>query len=365
MLIGIDAREICGKPTGVGRYLNALLSEWAELPAARHHRFVLFAPERPPTALPSSQFDLQLVPGNGGTRWEQGALARAVNQTRPDVFFAPAYSVPLRISSPIVLTMHDVSFAAHPEWFRWRERVRRAWLARRGARKARLVLTVSEHARREIVTWLGVSASRIRVIPHGMRLPLPLAPDAAARETTRDPLVLFVGSIFNRRHLPDLIRGFGQIVKEHAELQLDIVGENRTHPHQDLDGLVDGLNLHNRVRLRSYEPDAVVAALYRRASVFVFLSEYEGFALPPLEALASGIPVVLTDTPVAREVFGDAAWYVPRGDIDAVALALRHLLFEPSSRQEFLARASAVLGRYSWPRAARETLAALEEAARP
>jgi glycosyltransferase involved in cell wall biosynthesis len=363
VLIGIDAREICGKPTGVGRYVNALLAEWAELPAARSHRFLLFAPEAPLTALPSPQFELRLVPGDGGTWWEQGPLARAVTQAHPAVFFAPAYSAPLRISSAIVLAMHDVSFAAHPEWFRWRERVRRIWLARRSARKARVVLTLSEHARTEIVTRLGVASPRIRVIPLGVRLPTGSTPGALAGTPSRDALILFVGSIFNRRHLPDLIRAFAQVADQHPDVRLEIVGENRTHPHQDLNRLVTDLALQQRVRLRSYEPDAVVADLYRRASVFAFLSEYEGFGLPPLEALASGIPVVLTDTPVAREVFGEAARYVPRGDIDAVAHALAHLLIDSASRQDVLARASEVLGRYSWPRAARDTLTALEEAA--
>ena len=360
MLIGIDAREICGRPTGAGRYLNALLSEWAEVPAARNHQFVLFAPEAP-HAVPPPQFELQLVPGNGGTLWEQGALARAVNRARPAVFFAPAYSAPLRISSPVVLAMHDVSFAAHPEWFRWRERVRRNWFARRCARNARVVLTLSDHSRQEIVTRLGVSSRRIRVIPPGVRLPTASAPSEKA--PSREALILFVGSIFNRRHLPDLIRAFAQIASKRPDVRLAIVGENRTHPHQDLNALVSDLELHPRVHIRSYEPDHVIAELYRRAGVFAFLSEYEGFGLPPLEALASGIPVVLTDTPVAREVFADAACYVPRGDIDEAARALHQLLFDSTSRADLLARASAVLRRYSWHQAARNTLAALEEAA--
>jgi glycosyltransferase involved in cell wall biosynthesis len=342
--------------------LSTLLSEWADLPAAARHRFVLFVPESSHAKPPSPQFEVQLVPGNGGTRWEQGALARAVNRANPTVFFAPAYSAPLFISSAMVLAMHDVSFAAHPEWFQWSERVRRIWLARQCARKARVVLTLSDHSRREIVARLGVPPRRIRVIPLGVRLPVGPG-QAPGGDADREPLILFVGSIFNRRHLPDLIRAFAEVVREHPEVRLQIVGENRTYPHQDLSRLVSALGLRDRVGIRSYEPDSVVAELYQRAGVFAFLSEYEGFGLPPLEALASGVPVVLADTPVAREVFGDAAVYVPTGDVNAAARALTRLLFDSTARATLLAQGSAVLGRYSWPRAARDTLAALEDAA--
>ncbi len=111
-------------------------------------------------------------------------------------------------------------------------------------------------------------------------------------------------------------------------------------------------------------PDAELADAFRRASAFAFLSEYEGFGLPPLEALASGIPPVLLDTPVAREVCGAAARYVPRGDIPAIAAALVDLLGNPAARAAVLSDAPGVLARYSWPEAARRTMDALESAGR-
>jgi alpha-1,3-rhamnosyl/mannosyltransferase len=109
-------------------------------------------------------------------------------------------------------------------------------------------------------------------------------------------------------------------------------------------------------------PDAELADAFRRASVFAFLSEYEGFGLPPLEALARGVPPVLLDTPVAREVCGPAARYVPRGDVPAVAAALVDLLLRAPARAALLAHAGAVLARYSWPETARLTMEALESA---
>ena len=109
--------------------------------------------------------------------------------------------------------------------------------------------------------------------------------------------------------------------------------------------------------------DDELATLYSRARVFAFLSEYEGFGHPPLEALSAGVPSVLLDTEVAREVCGEAAVYVRNGDIGAITAALDGLLFDEDMRSRVLRTASAVLARYSWPRAAAETLAALESVA--
>src|SRR5690606_38372171 len=102
---------------------------------------------------------------------------------------------------------------------------------------------------------------------------------------------------------------------------------------------------------RRFVSDEDLADLFRRASAFGFLSEYEGFGLTPLEALAAGVPAVVLDTPVAREIYGDAVIYVPAGDVAAAAAAITRLLTEPAVRGALLARAPAVLARYSWDRA--------------
>jgi alpha-1,3-rhamnosyl/mannosyltransferase len=114
--------------------------------------------------------------------------------------------------------------------------------------------------------------------------------------------------------------------------------------------------------MRSYVVDSELAEAFSRASVFAFLSEYEGFGLPPLEALAAGIPPVLLDTPVAREVCGEAARFVAPGDLAATAAALVDLLSRDEARREVLAAAPAVLARYAWPVTARRTMEALEAA---
>lgn len=353
MRIGIDARELCGKPTGVGRHLAGLLRAWAIDPKAPAHTFVLYAHEPPPSLLPGAE--QRVVPGPPGTYWEQVSLPRAASADRLDVFFAPGYTAPLAWNVPTVVLVHDISFTAHPEWFAWREGLRRRLVTRWSSERAALVLTVSEAARREICSHFGLFPERVRCIYPGV---ISLGNPGARRE----PLVLYVGSIFNRRHVPDLIRAFRPIARQHPDARLEVVGDNRTHPHEDLQGLAVSLGIAAQVGLRPYVFDAELATLYGRARAFALLSEYEGFGHPPLEALGSGVPSVLLDTEVAREVCGDAALYVQPGDIAATTLALNALLFDENARRRVLDAGPEVLGRYSWPRAASETLAALEAA---
>jgi glycosyltransferase involved in cell wall biosynthesis len=361
MKVAIDARELCGRPTGVGRYLSELLGEWSRSSDARRHEWCLYLPAPPTTPL---TFDggVRVLPGSGGTRWEQWTLMRALAADRPDVLFAPGYSAPLAAPCALVVAVHDVSFAAHPEWFRPREGLRRRMVTGWTARRARLILTISEFSRREIVRWLRVPADRVRVTYPGHR------PAAARAAPSKDPLVLFIGSIFERRHVDRLVAAFAaEVAPAFPAARLDIVGENRTRNPGALEGVVAALSpdLQSRIRLRSYVDEPTLADLYGRATVFAFLSEYEGFGLTPVEAMAAGATPVLLDTPVAREICGEAAWYVPaNGEFDRrLGAALVALLGDESARARLRAHAPAVLSRYDWSRTAADTLAALEDAA--
>jgi glycosyltransferase involved in cell wall biosynthesis len=353
--IGVDARELLGARTGAGRYLGELISRWTARTDADTRRFLLYSPE--PLALAWPHADVRIASGRRGTWWEQTTLSAAVRRDDPDVFFAPAYTAPVSLGSPLAVTIHDVSFSRHPEWFRFRERKRRQILTRVAARRAGVVIAVSEFSSREIQALYGVPADRIRVIPSG------LSPRVALGGI-REPLVLYAGSIFNRRRLPDLIAAFAIVSRAVPQAQLVVAGENRTWPRQNLSAIASGHGVAGRVCLRDYVSDEELASLYGRASVFAFLSEYEGFGFTPLEALSAGVPIVVLDTPVAREVYGDAAVFVAPGDVQATAKAVTQLLQSSEAGTALLARAPAVLSRYSWDAAAEATLAAVEGIAR-
>jgi glycosyltransferase involved in cell wall biosynthesis len=366
MRIGIDARELCGRSTGVGRYLGGLLRAWTADARTRVHEFLLYAPEPMTLSLDSRRFPTRTIAGSGGTWWEQVQLPRATASDHLDVWFAPAYSAPLRIATPIVVAIHDLSFVAHPEWFRIREGARRRWLTRQSADQASAVITISEFSRRELIERLGIAADKIHVVPPGVGTgepsrtsPAPPSPSPSSPGRS----VLYVGSIFNRRHVTDLIRAFAPIARTHPEVSLDLVGDNRSYPREDLRRTIAAEHLETRVHWYDYVTDEKLAALYAEARAFAFLSEYEGLGLTPLEALAAGVPPVLLDTPVARESCGRAALYVDVGDLPATTRALESLLFDDTDRHRILAAAPAELEKFNWPRAARDTLAVLEGAA--
>jgi len=356
MRVGVDARELSGRPTGVGRYLGGLLREWTSPGASHGHEVVLYAHR--PIEVPLGACTTRLLPGSGGTVWEQRTLPGAAAADGIDVLFSPAYSTPLLTRIPRVVALHDISFAARPEWFRWREGLRRRWLARRSAAAARAVLTISEFSKREIVERFGTAPSKVHVIPPGID-----APDAALAPAAPAPgaHVLYVGSIFNRRHVPHLIAAFTALAASHADASLHLVGDNRSYPHQDLAALIAASSSSARIHWHRYAPEAELQALYGQARAFVFLSEYEGLGLTPLEALAGGIPSLLLDTPVARESCGEAALYVPLAAPERTAEMLERLLYDETTRHALLAARPAVLDRYDWTRAARDTMTLLEQ----
>jgi glycosyltransferase involved in cell wall biosynthesis len=373
--VAVDARELAGRPTGVGRYLAELLSSWSRDPRARDVQITLVAPyaiTRPrDLGDEGARIDETIVAGGSGTRWEQLTLPRALGRSF-DVLFCPGYSAPIFARLPFVVAIHDVSFFAHPEWFGAREGLRRRWTVKASARRAARVLTISAFSRDEIVRHVGVPAERIEVTwlaPWRSATASPPAKAGGLQEGGGGlpgdrPTVLYAGSILNRRQIPLLVRAFAPLARAMPGARLVLVGENRTFPREDPTALAAELGIADAVDVRAYVADEELAQLYREASAFAWLSTYEGFGLPPLEAMAAGAPVVACDTPVAREVYGDAARLAPAGDVAALTAALSDVLTNAAVRAELTAAAPRVLSRYSWDRTAQTTLDVLRRAAR-
>ena len=356
--IGIDAREIAGSPTGVGRYLAGVLQEWSR--AGFPHRVSLFLHRDPPSWVQDLSFACDVVidaAETAGTMWEQRRLPTMAARSGVDVLLAPAYTAPLRLGCPFVLVIHDLSYFAQPQGFGWREGLRRRLVTRAAARRAAAVVTVSHFSASEIHRHLGLPLDHILLAPQG-------APDwrGGRPASSREPLVLSGGTLFHRRHTPELLEAMALVHTRVPDARLVLVGGNRTHPPFDPVAAAQALGLGGVFSWRPYVSDDALEALYASARAFAFLSDYEGFAMTPMEALSHGVPSVLLDTPVAREVYGDGAVRVPL-NLNAIADGLTTLLTDAGVHAETVARGQARLGAHTWSRTASVLRSALERAA--
>lgn len=354
MHIGIDARELAGSPTGVGRYLAGVLQEWSR--QGFPHTVSLFLHRDPPEWVSDLSFTCHVAVAPAavaGTWWEQMTLPGLAASAGVDVLLSPAYTAPLRLRCPSVVIIHDVSFFAHRDGFRWREGLRRRLVTRATASRAAAVVTVSDFSADDIARYVGVPRTEIVLAPQGAP-PWRDGPPASERR----PLVLSVGTLFNRRHLPELLQAVARVRTTLPDVQLVVIGGNQTTPRLDPVALARSLGLADAFLWRPYVSDAELERLYASARAFAFLSDYEGFAMTPMEAAAHGVPSVLLDTPVAREVYGDAALRVA-GDVPAIAGALLELLTDEDTHATLVARGRARLGAFTWTRTAtvlRDTL---------
>jgi glycosyltransferase involved in cell wall biosynthesis len=216
------------------------------------------------------------------------------------------------------------------------------------------VLTVSETSKRDILRFFTVPEDKVTVIPNAIdeRFGTPPADDEIQRVRERyqlsDEFVLYTGNIKPHKNVDRLIDAFHQLREEgFGQLRLLIIGDEiSTHP--SLRRAVHRWKLHKHVRFLGFVPDQTLAVLYRLASVFVFPSLYEGFGLPPLEAMASGTPVVTSNVSSLPEVVGDAAVLIDPLDPAAIASGIRQVLTDPGLRADLVARGLERARMFSW-----------------
>ena len=363
--IGIDGRELEGRPTGVGRYLRSLLRRFAE---HDRHEFIVYGAG--PVALPSlsSRIASRVLSGGPGLAWEQRALPKAAAADRVDVLLSPAYSCPLLASIPRVTAIHDLSFFARPEEFGFAHGVRRRVMARLSARASRGILACSEFTKAEVRRHLGAAAAeKTSVVALGPDDDLPKGP---TREASRAVLglddgaayIITVGTILRRRNVSTLVRAVARARERRMDVRLGVIGENRSHPFEDVLALSKALGCEAAVQVTGFVTDELVATHYAAADVAVFLSEYEGFGLPALEAMSRGVPTVIARRGSQNEMFAKGALVVEPDEAEvaeAILAVLGDSVLSADLRERGLDRARS----FSWERAARETLAVLERAA--
>lgn len=269
------------------------------------------------------------------------------------------YVAPPLPSCPIVLTVHDVSYRIFPQFFSPRVRLILGLLVGPSARRAARVITISESSRRDIIRFYRVPPHRVVVTPLAagpQYKPQPPGEVQRVRQAygLQDRYLLAVGNVQPRKNLPRLIEAFSMVAGEVPDAQLAIVGRSAWRG-SEVEATVNRLGLNNRVRFAGYVPDADLPALYTGAAAFCYPSLYEGFGLPPLEAMSCGTPTITSNVSSLPEVVGDAAITVDPTSVGDIADAVRHLLLDEAAHTEHRGRGLARAQQFSWERTARLT----------
>jgi glycosyltransferase involved in cell wall biosynthesis len=292
-------------------------------------------------------------------------LALLASRWQADVIHA-TYIAPFRASSPVVISVHDVSFKRYPEYFSLRDRVLFTTLLPGSLRRAAAVLTLSSHARDELLRFYPGLRTPIYIVPAApgasfRPLDREASASAMARVGVRRPFLLAVGSLQPRKNLVRLVEAFRRLHSAQPDVQLVIVGPGGFRSEW-VERTIVSRGLSEAVLLPGYLPEEDLIALYNGAIALVYPSVYEGFGLPVVEAMACGCPVIAANTSSLPEVAGDAAILVDPFDASALHAAMLDVVTDARRSGELGARGIARAAHFSWARTAAAALAAYRAA---
>jgi len=351
--IGIDARKL--HDFGIGTYIRNLLRQLARLD--HETEFAMLCRPEDREALATLGENFRPVPETAGNYSiaEQVRVPLALRREGVTLFHAPHYVLPPLVSCRSVVTIHDCIHLMFPQYLpnRMALAYARASIAM-AARRATRVMTVSESSKRDILRFVDTEPNKIDVIynAYDERFGVEPREEEVVRVRERfqlhDEFVLYAGNVKPHKNLERLIEAFDRVRKRGLEhLKLVMIGDEISK-YAALRRAVHRHQLHKYVRFLGYLPEETLAVMYRLAGVFVFPSLYEGFGLPPLEAMASGTPVVTSNVSSLPEVAGNAAVLVDPYDPDAIADGIERVLTDDKLRRDLRAKGLARARQFSW-----------------
>jgi glycosyltransferase involved in cell wall biosynthesis len=356
--IGIDARKL--HDFGIGTYIRNLLRHLARLDGQTE--FVIFCRPEDRDALAAVGENFRPVPETSGNYSiaEQVKIPWALRREGVTLFHAPHYVLPPLVRCRSVVTIHDVIHLMFPQYLPNRVAFSYAkWSITQAAQRATRVMTVSESSKRDILRFVDTEPDKIDVIynAYDERFAMEPREEDVVRVRERyqltDEFVLYAGNVKPHKNLERLIDAFALVRKRGLDhLKLVLIGDEISK-YTALRRAVHQHQLHKYVRFLGYLPEETLAVMYRLAGVFVFPSLYEGFGLPPLEAMASGTPVVTSNVSSLPEVAGDAAVLVDPYDPQAIADGIYRVLTDEKLRRALIHRGIARAGQFSWEQSVR------------
>jgi len=365
MRIGLDGFPLAAPKTGVGHYTFELARALSVLSPGDH--FELISPSGFSEAVAAEvesipNLSLVHVRTNMITRrWWGIGLPGYIRRAGLDLFHGTNYEVPLLNRKRTVVTVHDLSVFLHAD----KHETRIARRARRRLpvmlRSAGMVITATQAIKREIASRFKTNAQRIAVTPYAPRQifqPLPVDECARARQRlgVDENFILDVGTIEPRKNLVTLVRAFAQILQQTSFRPQLVIAGGEGWMMDEFHELIGKADLGNRIHFTGYVDDEDLVALYSSCRVFVYPSVYEGFGLPPMEAMACGAPVIAGDIPVLRETLADSALLVEPLDANGLANAIVSVLGDENEQLRLSALSRRRAEQFSWSETARMTL---------
>jgi glycosyltransferase involved in cell wall biosynthesis len=279
-------------------------------------------------------------------------LGVALYRRKPKLFFSPGYNSPLGWPGRFIFTLHDLNHLCVPDNSNAIKRAYYRYIIRPACHRAQCVLTVSEYSKQEIAAWAKVKEEKIVIVGNGVGPPFSAT---GPKYEPGYPYLLYVGSRKPHKNLFRLLQAYSI-----SEVQNDVRLLLSGRPDQQIVGEINRLELQGSVCFHDVSADADLSDAYRGAIALVFPSLYEGFGLPPLEAMACGVPVLTSRVCALPEVVGDAAILVDPLEVEAIADGIKRLVQDPALRARLQQRGLLRARLFSWEETARRTTRALQ-----
>ncbi|MFH0854094.1 MAG: glycosyltransferase family 1 protein [bacterium] len=372
MIIGIDASRADKKiKTGTEWYSYFLIEELKKITAGTGHKIILYSRE-------PLHGDLAKLPANWENKilkwppkylWTNIRLSLEMLLNPPDVLFIPAHSVPLLHPENTVVTWHDIGFEKFKHLYTPQTYWYHKWTVRYSLKHAKKVIVISEFTKNEILELFKISADKMAVIYNGydnnkyhMDLEKNNIREVLDKYKILSPYIFFIGRLEEKKNIAGLVKAFAKL-RESARIGNLINGNNlklvlagrRGYGYEKVEKIIKENNLQDDVIELGWTAQEDVPYLLAGASIFCFLSFYEGFGIPILEAMACGVPVLASDISVLKEVAGNAAIFVDSRSIENIARELEKLLKDKALRDEFILRGLEHVKNFSWEKCARKT----------
>ena len=354
MRVAIDVQTTLGQKTGFGFYVKNLIRNLRIVDPK--NKYILLSPLSEKDLSTPQRFN-----------WDQFKFPKLAKAQDAEILHQPCFSAPIFHSNmKVVVTIHDLIAIKFPRDITFfSSQFFGKWMPF-SYHFADKIIAISEHTKKDIIKFLNIPEKKIRVIhlAAGSEFNENIATNKVERirkkYNTGNKYLLHTGTLNPRKNLEFLILVFAEIIKTHPDYNLVIAGKKGWY-FEGLFKLVGDLNLKNKVKFVGYVPDEDSPALYKGAALFLFPSLYEGFGLPPLEAMACGCPVISSNTSSMPEVIGEEGILVSPKDKAAWVRIIKELLSNPNLRRKYIKYSLRQAKKFSWKKCAEETLKVYEE----